>query len=455
MLMNLHPFWILLSRYKLFKKSLPSPCGIRSHPSFRQAYISKHFYKKSYSILLFLRGIAFLSFRLSKSFLYLFRFNNLWPNISRSESLFLSSPNDDIIVSRRHFSSFTILPSDLYICANRTNSLSLPTNFSIPNYITILPGENFLVEFVGSLITLFLCCDVVFGFFSSCNSFKSIFWDLYIICSSGVQSSLRYSIFTFLVCSRSSISHIYFTYENHSWEHQVAHLIRSMLPSIHLHAYLFAGCCPDQFHLKKTYFRQLPSGVDFIFSNNIFFSGFSELNSHDSNLSRPLSIVNCPSPCKQVDYTRQPLKPHPTILFAPQDFDSEIEIFFDLFIKLSRSSLPFDILFRFHPSTDPHTINYLYRQYPNLVDRIDTNPLGDTLSTCSFLIYRGSSVSITAIDYPVIPLYYNIGPNIDPLFHILSSSRYFSSFSELSSKTLISNSCFYDLLDLFRYSLYS
>ena len=443
-------FFRLLASYKHLVHSIPGIHPVRNHPAYKQIYFSKHFFKRPSLFRLILccsRSLYFVSISIFRTN-YSFKrsdFNNI-------TTLLLSSPVNSISTSTRHYSKFKLTESDLFLCGRRSLS-PLSVSSSLPNHISADPGSSFFVEIsLFCLSILYAAVFVVRPFIDKRLSFGTAVWDLYILFSSGVQNSVRYALTTVYLCSTTPLQSIVFTHEGHAWEYQLVTLINSLFPDIQLTAYIFSACFPDQPCFTYHQPNALPQPVSFLFSNSLSFKSYIRLG-QDGIIQRPLAITLPFTTVKNNETPSISSSGGLIVLFAPEAFNSEIELLFDLFTLLCSSSLPITPIFRFHPDTDASYIRSLHVRNPSIVHLFDTDPLDESLSRSSFVIYRGSTVSVSASMYQTIPLYYDIGTLIDPLFLCTPELRYFSNIYSLEKLLLMSPSLYTSTMSSFTRSL--
>ncbi len=204
---------------------------------------------------------------------------------------------------------------------------------------------------------------------------------------------------------------IIITFENHAWERFLIKKIKSNFNNIKIVAYQFTTISKDQYlkYSKKDY------DPDFILS-----SGLEPYKFLKRIYKNKVKVINFGSYRKQVLLSRKSSY-NKNFLLLPESPVTEVNDFIQTAINMAKKYKKCKFTLRLHPmSKSKEIVNTIKFQSVDLKNFLfSNNSLEEDLKNNFFMIYRASSLSITAASSGLLPIYLsNDNFNLDPLFNI-------------------------------------
>jgi hypothetical protein len=290
--------------------------------------------------------------------------------------------------------------------------------FSIPTLV--LPRRNFLLEEMKNFLKIFFFTSKIkknnkkFSNLFSVNSYPSYLFNLRIL----QNFNKVLNIFTpkIVIC----------TFEGHAFERLVFFLCNTFHNKIKSVGYQFSILRPIQHAL----FRPLAEiyNPKYIYcSGNISFEKFTR----ESRYKKTIFDI-CGSPKFHKVKKKKINKKLNTVLVTPEGFISECKILFNFSLDCAYKYPFIKFIWRLHPETNIKTIiqELGLSTFPkNIFFSKDT--LNDDITKSDFILYRGSSVCIHALNNGLVPIYlnYNKQLSINPIY--FSRSFYINNSDEL------------------------
>ena len=409
---------------------------IREHPIFLKSY-SALFFKGFFSFFIYSgkKLLWYLILGIFKFFHAILRYYILGDRIKKDSRTF-----NDVFISHFLNDSFVNHKSDFYffdlpskISKSKKSSLQLYINFSnkYSNYLDdydidkpfaskLLPKYLPLFQELKIRVLLFREAISILKVKTSSNFEKRVKYQAAIdSISSTTHSNYRLAISIQQFIKKNNIKRVFTTYEGHPWERLIFAMARKINPSVvcigYQHAILFKKQHAIKRKLEKNFEPDyiLFSGkkglnsfkaIDYLPSNRLILFGTNRLE------TKRKKVLNLSSDKKKA------------FLILPEGDLIESVPLTKFVLQLALKYPQFQFIFRYHPITN---VNQVIRQCPLLKQNLPNVKLSNEsftndLARAQFVIYRGSTTIIKAVQNGLIPLYYQKKNEItiDPLFDI-------------------------------------
>ena len=238
--------------------------------------------------------------------------------------------------------------------------------------------------------------------------------------------------------------YIMITYEGYAWERVAFSAARKINPKIICIGYQHAAIFKYQHALRRNLSPLF--NPDYIFTTG----RISKKNLEKYSLIPKEAIINIGS-IKNINIKNYDSSNN-VCLVTPEGFFEECEIIFKFSLKCAVLNPDIKFIWRFHPLISFDLIKSRIPEFNNLPQNImiSKNPLKQDLSISRAILYRGSTVSISAGSNGIIPIYIKEKKEmtIDPIYganlgkFVISSPKKFKEiFFSSSNKKHIINYC--------------
>ena len=434
---------------------------IREHPIFLNTY-SAVFYKKGISFLIYLLkllfwNIAIGSYKLLHS---IYRCYFLGDKLIKDKRIF-----EDVFISHFLNDSFIHHERDFYffdlpqrVAKKNNSSLQLYINFTgqstdkiqaqwkdrltvskaLPRYLSL--GQELKIRCLMLLDAIKLIRVNSTSSFDKRIKFQAAIDAL----SSATHTNYRLAFLVQHYVKNNGAKRIFTTYEGHPWERLIFAMAREIDPTIECIGYQHAIVFRKQHAIR----RKLAHNFE---PNYILCSGEHGKQQFEAINYLPSNRLLCFGSNRTIDFAQEQLavqaKERKVFLMLSEGDLIECLPLAKFVVQLAKENPSAHFIIRFHPITKVESV---LKALPELVPppkNIELSRLSfeEDLSRAHFAIYRGSTTIIKAIQYGLIPLYYE-RPNeisIDPLYDIqkekinLKSNEDFKLITQMSQVDLI------------------
>lgn len=212
------------------------------------------------------------------------------------------------------------------------------------------------------------------------------------------------------------------THEGHGWERMAFFAAKKANPSIHCIGYTHAPLFEKQHAVK----RPLAYAYN---PDRIFTSGPIQKNQLEKSkvLKIPINIlgsarvnkVKTHNECKK---TKNMKKFPISCLVIPEGIESEINLLFEFSLKCAQNFPDLKFIWRLHPLFSFKNLSVQNKIYNSLPDNIELSKksLEEDFEMCQWVLYRGSSAVIQAVEAGLKPIYLHKPGEmkIDPIYEI-------------------------------------
>ncbi len=230
--------------------------------------------------------------------------------------------------------------------------------------------------------------------------------------------SIRMFYFTKKIMDQIEPEYIFTTYEGHSWERLVYAAAKFKNKNVKNIGYQHALIFSKQHALRRSLADQF--NPDFILTSG----RVGKLILEKSKILSKERIINFGSPRTDVNIIEknsfQPNKD--SVLFLPEGDYNECELMIDLAFELSAHHKTMSYIVRFHPLISVGKLEERYKKSLLLNEnvRFSISTLEKDLDESNYVIYRGTTTVIKAIEHGLYPIYFSLRNemSINPLHDI-------------------------------------
>ena len=409
---------------------------IREHPIFLNAY-NAIFHKNDISFFIHLLKLFFLnmvigSYKLLHS---IYRYYILGDKLIKHESVF-----EDVFISHFLNGSFINHERDFYffdlpqkITKSKKSSLQLYINFTgkssskiqeewkyrktvsmaLPRYLPLFQEIKIRGLMLIEAIKLLQ--------FKSTSSFERRikFQAVIAFFSSATHNNYRIAFLVQHYIKYNGIKRIFTTYEGHPWERLIFSMARKINPKIVCVGYQHAIVFRKQHAIR----RKLAHHFE---PNYILCSGEHGKQQFDAINYLPSKHLLCFGSNRTIDFRQEQLaveaKERKVFLMLSEGDLIECLPLAKFVVQLAKNNPSAHFIIRFHPITRVKSVLKLLPELNPPPENIELSKLSfdEDLARAHFAIYRGSTTIIKAVQYGLVPLYYERPDeiSIDPLFDI-------------------------------------
>lgn len=284
------------------------------------------------------------------------------------------------------------------------------------NLVIIIPRkENYNKEIYKIIITFIRSIKVIFK-----SIFKNNLYDKWFDKKLAISISSETTLQNIAdvqniieIVKKTNCKKIFFPFEGFAWERLLLKKINSLNSSINTYGYINSGIFKYQIgiyeRIKKNIYPKY-----FLTSGSLINNYLSKRLEIDNNY-----IYNIGSNrYKKVNGNYCKLKKSNNILILLEALNEEINILINFGIVLAKSNNNLKVIFKIHPLSNSKLLKSKINDYSNI--DITNNP--NIYKYSNFVIFRGSTSIIEAIQYGCVPIYYNNESelNVSPISLIFS-----------------------------------
>jgi len=202
-----------------------------------------------------------------------------------------------------------------------------------------------------------------------------------------------------------NIKNILITYEGYALERFIINKVKKSKVNIRCIAYNHSGLWPGQNSMKLDMGNNYNPDIIY-FAGKIHNRRF--FNANKIKIKTGILGSNRNFQVKKIQSNE-----HLTVLFLPEGILDEVKNMLSFALKICASDANINCIFRFHPDINSQIKNLsIYTsKYNNLT--FSKNTFEDDLSISNLAIYRGSTTCVAALANKIIPIYYDLGDNIN------------------------------------------
>ncbi len=233
------------------------------------------------------------------------------------------------------------------------------------------------------------------------------------------------------------------TYEGHAWERLVYLTAKEINPNIKCIGYQHSSLFKSQHAIRRSLGPLLDPDI-ILASGKVY-----KCDLEDSIGKKGVNIQMLgSSKIANKENIQEYSKVNKTCLVAPEGLISECKILFEFSFDCARLNPDIQFIWRLHPIIDIDNIiksNKKFKKIPKNIT-LSINSLEKDIALSDYVIYRGSTVVISAILQGLVPIYIDNGDkqDLDPLYqyskgkHVVKNSdEFFSAISKnIDSKNL-------------------
>ncbi len=450
---------ILYNKTNIYKSSNSWIHIIRSHPDFLDKYKYIFKFKKTLSIKI-------LHFKIIIKYLiqFLLRLkivkNTSFPNINEIDILFISHFHNKNQIFEKNDFFYGDIQKRLGI--EKIQSLNIYINHTDKNYnyfkfnkkSIILPKYlNIFLEIKIFTKLLLNISKLNYKNYKKINTLKKNFLKRAKIEMISPEScrNLRLSYQFDKAIKHLKPKLIIFTFEGHAWERNLIYAAKKFNKKIKCFGYNHSIVSENQYSMKKIY----PSCFN---PDKIFVSGkvaLKQLKKSDVGNKIQISILGSNRTFKSK--IKSGIKDKKICLVIPEGIRSEVLKMLELIINASKIKHNIKFIFRLHPIINLENILSSNKNKESYSKNIffSNKSFEDDLKKSSYVLYRGSTAVIAAVQAGLYPIYFHKKNEIriDPLIEIAKSRKEIENETQLinlinSNENFVSN----DLKRLVKYS---
>ena len=426
---------------------------VREHPIFTSRYLPIFKYKTHKFYFFLLKRLFVHLVKLSFQFFYILISLPLRKKANvfnkKISSIFFSHLLKDSFINHSKDFYFSSLPDkfceakskSIVFYINSTNHSSEKLNktfkinskdfFSIPKFLSPQKEIKILLGLFKDGFRLFKDSFHYMGERKKVREFAAIE-----SLSRNSRFSIRMFYFTKKIIDKIEPKYIFTTYEGHAWERLVYAAAKFENKKIKNIGYQHALIFKKQHAIRRNLADQF--NPDFILTSG----KFGKLILGKSKILSEEKIINFGSPRTDLNIKLfKSFKPNKgCVLFLPEGDYRECELMIDLAFELSMCYKNIRYIVRFHPLISVERLKAKYKKLLQLNHNVkfSISTLEKDLLKSNYVIYRGSTAVIKAIEYGLYPIYFSLRNemSINPIYNIQIDTI----FNKLDfSKIILSN----------------
>jgi hypothetical protein len=228
-------------------------------------------------------------------------------------------------------------------------------------------------------------------------------------------NSLRIAVNLKLLINKCQPRCVITTYEGHAWERLVYLTAKDISPRIKCIGYQHSSLFKSQHSIRRSLGPTLDP--DIILTSGKLYK--QNLDKFIGKKDVDIRILGSNKVSNTKNIQKEP-KNNKVCLVAPEGVESECNILFEFSLSCARLNQDVQFIWRLHPIISFNNIIKNNKKLKNLPKNItlSNNALKEDIASSTYLLYRGSTVAISAIAEGLIPIYMDNGDDqdLDPLY---------------------------------------